>query len=76
VHLNHWWLVAGSGKPPQVPDETVRIFPVALVPVTTGDTWTQAELVTNEVDPVYVSVDSSAIFIAVTLAMRRFPTSS
>jgi hypothetical protein len=75
VHLNHWWLVAGSGKPTQVPEETVRLFPVALVPETAGFAVADGVLVTMEVEAVNLTVDVAEL-VAVTPAIRCFPTSS
>ena len=76
MHLNHWWLEpgSGSGKPTQVPEETVRLFPVALVPETAGLIVADGVLVTAEVEAVNLSVEATE-FVAVTLAIRCFPAS-
>jgi hypothetical protein len=75
VHLNHWWLVSGSGKPTQVPEEIVKVPPVALTPETVGLTVAKGGPVTTEVEEVNLTVDVAEL-VAVTPAIRCFPTSS
>jgi hypothetical protein len=75
VHLNHWWLVVGSGKPTQAPDETARLLPVALLPETVGFVVADGVLVTMEVDAVNLAVEVPEL-VAVILVIRCFPRSS
>ena len=52
VQLNHWWVVVGSGKPTQVPLETLKSLPVVLVPDTVGFVVANGPLVIAAVEPV------------------------
>ena len=52
VQRNHWWLVVGSGKPIQVPLETLKALPVVLVPETSGFVVATGALVTPDVEAV------------------------
>ena len=67
--------MSGSGKPTQVPEETVRVLPVALVPETAGFIVADGVLVTRAVDAVNLTVEATE-FVAVIRATRCFPMSS
>jgi hypothetical protein len=75
VQLNHWKLVAGSGKPTQVPLETLRELPVVLVPETVGFAVTTGVPVIAGVEAVNLTVDPREC-VAVIRATRCLPTSS
>ena len=60
LHLNHWCVIAVSGKPTQVPEETVSSLPVILVPVTTGLVVANGEPKINA-DEVNLSTDPSEL---------------
>ena len=57
-----------------MPEETVRVLPVALVPETAGFTVAEGVLVTRAVDAVNLSVEATE-FVAEPLAIMCFPTS-
>ena len=67
--------MSGSGKPTQVPEETVRVLPVALVPETAGFMVADGVLVTMEVEAVNLAMDVAEL-VAVTREIKCFPMSS
>ena len=66
--------MSGSGKPTHDPKETVRLFPVVLVPETAGFIVAEGVLVTMGVEAENLSVEATE-FVAVMREIRCFPTS-